>query len=208
METKGNASATQQSLGVSWVPKEAKDRERIVVEHLPLVYRLCRRFMHSGEPLDDLIQVGTIGLVKAIDKFDPDRGSSFTALAIPMIVGEIKNYFRDHGWAVRIPRKLQRNKRLVDGAVDRLSQSFGRSPAITEIAEATGLSEPEVYDTLEVGRPLSLDAQYDGNGNNDASSLLDHMGSEDPQFEELIDRIAVTNSLGCLTPRERETSSS
>ena len=97
-------------------PKDASARDRLVVKYLPLVRRLCRRFSHSGESQEDLVQVGTIGLLKAAERFDPDRGSAFQALAIPVITGEIKNYFRDHGWAVRVPRKLQRQKLAVGKA--------------------------------------------------------------------------------------------
>ena len=166
-------------------PKDASARDRLVVEYLPLVRRLCRRFSHSGESQEDLVQVGTIGLLKAAERFDPDRGSAFQAFAIPVITGEIKNYFRDHGWAVRVPRKLQRQKLAVGKAIENLSQSLGRSPTVPEIAEATGFVEEEIYDTFEFvsyGKPLSLDAEYSGNGNKEVSCLLDYIGSEDPHF--------------------------
>ena len=93
--------------------EEPTDRDRLVTEHLPLVRRLCRRFRHSGEPMEDLVQVGTLGLLKATEKYDPTRGCEFTAFAVPVIVGEIKNYFRDHGWAVKVPRKLQKQRLMV-----------------------------------------------------------------------------------------------
>lgn len=102
--------------------------EHLVVDHLPLVRRLCRRFNHSGQPLEDLVQVGTIGLLKAIQRYDPARGSSFVAFAVPEIVGEIKNYFRDHGWAVKAPRRLQRQRAVVVKTAEALTQELGRAP--------------------------------------------------------------------------------
>jgi len=181
-------------------------RDRLVEDHLPLVRRLCRRFYHSGEPLEDLVQVGTIGLLKAIRKYDPNRGSEFIAFAVPFIVGGIKNHFRDHGWAVKVPRKLQRQRLAVEKVVESLSQKLGRGPSIPEIAEATGFSEEEVYDTFEVvkyGKPMSLDAEYNGDGHKDGYSLLDYLGSEDPQFDNMIDRIDLTKALQCLNKQEK-----
>ena len=137
------------------------------MEHLPLVRRVCWRFRHAGVPLEDLVQVGSIGLLRAMGKYDPQRGTSFAAFAVPVIVGEIKNYFRDHGWAVKVPRKLQMDTQAVRSAVDTLRQRRGAGPTIREIAEATGLSEDVVYDTFEVGMygtPVSLEAESDKDG--------------------------------------------
>ena len=181
-------------------------RERLVEDHLPLVRRLCKRFNHSSEPMEDLIQVGSIGLLKAIDKYNPARGDNFVAFAIPEIVGGIKNYFRDHGWAVKIPRKLQRQKVVVERTVESLTQELGRAPTIPETAQATGFSEEEVYDTFEVskrGKPVSLEAEYDGNGTGESSSLMDYLASEDAEFEKLADRISLTDALGSLNKQEK-----
>ena len=185
---------------------DVQTRNRLASDYLPLVRRLCARFSSSGDPSEDLVQVGSIGLLKALDKFDLDRGSSFIAFAVPLIVGEIKNYFRDHGWAVKVPRKLQRQRLAVEKVVETLSQRLNRGPTIPEIAAAAGFSEEEVYDTFEVGKygkPLSLDTQYDGHGNGDLPRLLDSMGSEHPQLEGLADRLDLTNALRCLDKRER-----
>ena len=160
----------------------------------------------SGQSLEDLIQVGTVGLIKAADKFDPYRGCEFAAFAIPVIVGEVKNYFREHGWAVKVPRKLQRHRLLVDRTVAHLTQKLGRSPTVPEIADATGITEEEVFDTFEVsrfGNPLSLDAEVEVNGNPEPSSLIDSIGRDDPGFELLLDRIDLSNSLDSLDSRER-----
>ena len=190
----------------TWGQKDALDRERLVSSHLPLVHRLCRRFRDCGEPPEDLVQVGSIGLLKASKKYDPERGISFITYAVPVIVGEIKNYLRDHGWAVKVPRKIQKQKLAVQRAVEALGHRLGRSPTVDEIAEATELSQEEVFDTFEIGnygRPLSLYAEYDMNGSRDASTILDFVGSEDPQFEQLGDRLDLTNTLGCLSKREK-----
>jgi RNA polymerase sigma-B factor len=141
-----------------------------------------------------------------MDRFEPDRGSAFVAFAIPVILGEVKNYFRDHGWAVKVPRKLQKHRMIVEKAVDSLGQADGHAPTITEIATATGLSEDQVYDTLEVGRygnPVSLEAEYDQNGSENGSSVLEFLGSDDPQLSGLPDKIDLLNTLRKLDQRER-----
>ena len=150
--------------------------------------------------------MGSVGLLKAIDKFDSGRGTRFVTFAVPVILSEIRNYFRDHGWAVKIPRKLQQNRVKVERAVDDLSQFLGRSPKIAEIAEATGLSEEEVYDTFEVGnygRLLSLEAQYEQNGVGEVSSILDYLEGDDSEIEELPEKIDLLETLGHLKERER-----
>jgi RNA polymerase sigma-B factor len=170
------------------------------------VYRLCKRYSHTGEPLEDLVQVGSLGLLKAIDKFDPQRGTPFLAFAIPVILGEIKNYFRDHGWAVKLPRKLQQHKRAVGHAVDSLTQSLGRSPSVPEICQATGLSPDQVYQTMELealGKPLSLDAQYEQEDSEDSATILDFLGQQDPDLEALADRLDLQGALDRMDPTER-----
>ena len=187
-------------------PEQVYDRDRLIADHLGLVRRLCYRFRHSGEPMEDLIQVGSIGLLRAADNFDPQRGNSFMAYAVPAIVGEVKNYFRDHGWAVRIPRKLQRQKLEVDRTVATLNQSLGRSPTVQEITAATGLNEGEVYQTFEVesyGKPLSLNAEYNSEGSDDPSTFLDYLGNVDPELEMLPNKIDLTKTLDCLDEREK-----
>ena len=183
-----------------------EERDRLVAGHIPLVHRLCRRFRDCGEAQEDLVQVGCIGLLKATKKFDPDRGVNFITYAVPVIVGEIKNHLRDHGWAVKVPRKLQKQKLAVQRAVESLGHILGRSPTFSEIAEATEISEAEIFDTFEVGnygRPLSLDAEYDGNGTKDISTVMDYIGAEDPQFEKLGGRIDLGQTFTRLTKREK-----
>ena len=181
-------------------------RENLVVGHMALVRRLAGKFRYSGEPVEDLIQIGNLGLVKAAQKFDEDRGSSFAAFAIPVIVGEIKNYFRDHGWSVKLPRKLQTHKRLVTKAADTLTQTQGRAPNIAEIAQATGISVEEVNQTFELegmGKPLSLDLEYEQGDGGDATTLMDFLGSVDPEIENLAAVLDLTESVERLNSQEK-----
>ena len=186
--------------------RDGEERNHLVLKHHGLVRRLCARYRNSGEPMEDLIQVGSVGLLKAAARYDPELGNSFAAYAIPVIVGEIKNYFRDHGWAVKIPRKLQSQKFAVGRAVDILTQEFGRSPTVKEIAETTGFSEDEVYQTFEVelyGKPVSLDAEYDSVEGDGASTVLEYVGTVDPELEALPNRLDLDNARRCLDEREK-----
>ena len=151
MRTRADSSGARRLLEVRLASKAAAASERLIAYHMPLVRRLCHRFNHSSEPLEELVQVGKVGLLKAIDKYNSHQESSFMVFAVPIIVGEIKNYFRDRGWAVKVPRKIQRQKLVVERAVEYLSCKLGRAPTIPEIAKATGLSDEEIYDTFEVG---------------------------------------------------------
>jgi len=182
------------------------NRESAVLDYQPLVHRLCRRFSGYGEPMDDLLQVGTIGLIKAIAKFDASRGNSFITYAVPVIVGEIKNYLRDNGWAVKMPRKLQSHRLAVQRAVGSLGHSLGRAPTVLEIAEETELSQEQVMDTFGVenyGRPLSLHTEYKNGDGSSETYLIDRVGSWDPEFETLMDKLDLDNSFRCLGKRER-----
>ncbi|MGH3588264.1 MAG: sigma-70 family RNA polymerase sigma factor, partial [Pseudonocardia sp.] len=123
-------------------------RDELVRLHLPLVDHLARRFRNRGEPYDDLQQVGTIGLIKAIDRFDPERMVEFSTYATPTIVGEIKRHFRDKGWAIRVPRRLQELRLELAGATSELTQSFGRSPTVAELAERVGVSDEDVLEGM------------------------------------------------------------
>src|SRR3989337_1888658 len=128
----------------------------LVPLHLPLVEHCARRFRNRGEPFEDLLQVGTIGLLKAIDRFDSERGVEFSTYATPTIVGELKRYFRDKGWAIRIPRRLQEIGLQLSKVVPALSQDLGRSPSISEIAAKTGLSEEDVLEAMNASQAYSL----------------------------------------------------
>ena len=182
------------------------ERNLLVEKHLPLVRRLARRFAYTGEAVEDLFQVGCVGLVKAADKFDPNRQVSFVSYATPVIIGEIKNYFRDHGWAVRVPRKLQRHRIAARRAADQLTHTLGRSPTIAEIAGATEISEEQVLDTMElasIGRPLSLEAECGALDGQTGATMLDFLGREDPEFQAASDRSDIADALAGIDERER-----
>jgi RNA polymerase sigma-B factor len=179
-------------------------REDLVRLHLPLVEHLTRRFLNRGEPYDDLVQVGTIGLIKAIDRFDSDRGVEFSTYATPTIVGEIKRHFRDKGWAIRVPRRLQELRTAISAATAELTQEIGRSPTVAEIAAKVGVTDEEVIEGLESANAyatLSLDA---GDSAEDgALSMLDSIGEDDEALEHVENRESIKPLLEQLDPREK-----
>jgi RNA polymerase sigma-B factor len=185
-------------------PERRAIRDRLVEMHLPLVEYLARRFRNRGEPLDDLIQVATIGLIKSVDRFDLDRGVEFSTYATPTIVGEIKRHFRDKGWAIRVPRRLQELKLSLTKATSELSQKLGRSPTVAELAHHLGMSEEEVLEGLESANAysaVSLDAP-DG-GDEDAPAVADSLGITDEALEGVEYRESLKPLLEKLPAREK-----
>lgn len=181
-------------------------RNELVVAHLNLVRFLALKFSNRGEPLDDLIQVGTVGLLKAIDRFELDRGVEFTTYATPTIVGEIKRYFRDKGWAIKVPRRLQELNLAVNRASEKLTNEFGRSPTVRELAERLGASEEEILEAQELGQSynmLSLDSEVSHEGEKNAQTLADTVGITDAELEMLEDRTNLERAFHVLTGRER-----
>ncbi|MDX2526078.1 SigB/SigF/SigG family RNA polymerase sigma factor [Streptomyces europaeiscabiei] len=181
----------------------AELRNRLVRMHLPLVEHLARRFRNRGEPLDDLTQVATIGLIKSVDRFDPDRGVEFSTYATPTVVGEIKRHFRDKGWAVRVPRRLQELRLSLTTATAELSQQHGRSPTVHELAEKLGISEEEVLEGLESANAystLSLDVP---DTDDESPAVADTLGSEDEALEGVEYRESLKPLLEDLPPREK-----
>ncbi|MFF5702048.1 RNA polymerase sigma factor SigF [Streptomyces sp. NPDC012794] len=184
-------------------PERAELRNRLVRMHLPLVEHLARRFRNRGEPLDDLTQVATIGLIKSVDRFDPDRGVEFSTYATPTVVGEIKRHFRDKGWAVRVPRRLQELRLSLTTATAELSQQHGRSPTVHELAERLGISEEEVLEGLESANAystLSLDVP---DTDDESPAVADTLGSEDEALEGVEYRESLKPLLEGLPPREK-----
>ncbi|HEX5494888.1 MAG TPA: RNA polymerase sigma factor SigF [Mycobacteriales bacterium] len=188
------------------LPDGSADRQRardtLVEMHLPLVEYLARRFSGRGEPLDDLVQVGTIGLIKAVDRFDLERGVEFSTYATPTVVGEIKRHFRDKGWTVRVPRRLQELRASLSAATAELTQSLGRSPTVAELAGKLGVDEEAVLEGLESANAyaaLSLDA----NDNEGGQSVADTLGAEDDALEGVEYREALKPLLDTLPERER-----
>ena len=179
-------------------------RDELVRLHLPLVEHFARRFLNRGEPFDDLLQVGTIGLLKAIDRFDTERGVEFSTYATPTIVGEIKRHFRDRGWAIRVPRRLQELRLSITSATAELTQENGRSPTVSELARKIGVSDEEIIEGLESSNAystLSLDAP--DAGDDSALSMIDVIGGDDEALEHVENRETIKPLLEALDPREK-----
>ncbi|MBC7273943.1 MAG: RNA polymerase sigma factor SigF [Streptomyces sp.] len=184
-------------------PQYAELRNQLVRMHLPLVEHLARRFRNRGEPLDDLTQVATIGLIKSVDRFDPERGVEFSTYATPTVVGEIKRHFRDKGWAVRVPRRLQELRLALTTATAELSQLHGRSPTVHELAEKLSISEEEVLEGLESANAystLSLDVP---DTDDESPAVADTLGAEDEALEGVEYRESLKPLLEDLPPREK-----
>jgi RNA polymerase sigma-B factor len=180
-------------------------REQLVEQYAALVRSLARRFAGRGEPLEDLEQVGYLGLIAAIDRFEPELGLEFTTFATPTILGEIKRYFRDKSWAVRVPRRLQETYTKVVRAQEELGQQLGRSPSVAEIAARLELEPEEVLQALEAGpahRAVSLDGPAPGG--DDAGEMGDRIGQEDENLSRIELRQLLGSALQHLTPREQE----
>lgn len=179
-------------------------REELIERHLPLVRSLARRYAGRGEALEDIEQVGAIGLIKAIDRFELDRDVSLATYATPNVVGEIKRHFRDKGWAIRVPRALQELNASMSGAIERLTVKLSRSPSIDEIAEELKASPEDVLEAMEVGSAYTTVSLSAGPGAEDELDPLETIGREDEEFERSEDRAALAPALRHLPARERE----
>jgi RNA polymerase sigma-B factor len=180
-------------------------REELITRYLPLVKSLARRFASRGQPVEDLVQVGSIGLIKAIDRFDLGRGVELSTYATPTIMGEIKRYFRDKGWAVKVPRALQDLNIRLNRVIEQLTVELQRSPTIAELAAATEVTEEEVVEALESGRAYSSVSIFSGGSGDDDESLelLDYLGSEEEAYEIFEQRRVLAPAMARLDPRER-----
>ena len=179
-------------------------RDELVGAHLGLAEYLARRFANRGEPLDDLVQVASLGLLKAVGRFDPERGVEFSTYATHTIVGELKRHFRDKGWAIRAPRRMQELYLRLGKVVATLGQELGRSPTIAELAAEVEVSEEEVLEALEAGqayRFASLDAPVAGDG--ETETLASRLGSDDSGMEDAERRATLSPLLHQLPERER-----
>ena len=184
---------------------DTRARDALVERYMPLARSLARRYQRPGDPLDDLLQVAALGLVKALDRFDPEREIAFSSYAVPTILGEIKRYFRDYTWAVRVPRDLQELTLRVDRALGTLAEELHRQPSLSELAAAVGSDEESVLDALQAGgayRALSFDAPR-GNGD-ETATLADSMGVGEHGFERAEDRATLDRLMRIVTDRERE----
>lgn len=182
-------------------------REELILSYSSLAAYLARKFANRGEPLEDLTQVAHIGLLKAVDRFDPTRDIEFTTYATVTIVGEVKRHFRDKFWTVRVPRRLRELNNSLMKSVESLSQRLGRSPTIPEIADDTGVPFEEVVEAFELGRaynPASLDAELAEGDEDRGTSLIDYLGEDDPELMRLEDRHTLEDAVRSLPERQYE----
>jgi RNA polymerase sigma-B factor len=185
-------------------PERRRLRDRLVELHMPLVEYLARRFSGRNEPLSDLIQVGAIGLIKAIDRFDPSRGLEFSTYATPTILGEIKRHFRDTGWLVHVPRRAQELQTAISRARAELSQELARAPTVSELSRRIDVPEEDILEALDVGHayagmPLEVLAEPEG-------PAVEHpmLGIIDERFEQVERRELLRPAIETLPPAERE----
>jgi RNA polymerase sigma-B factor len=178
------------------------EARRILIERMmPLVRTLARRYVNRGESLEDLIQVGSVGLIKAVDRFDISRDLRFSTFAVPTILGEIKRHFRDRAWSIRVSRGIQELNAKIGREADRLSGLLGRSPTIEELAEATESAVEQVLEAMQGAQAystVSLDEPVGEEG-----ETAERFGAEDPGFTQAEHRVELARGLGALPPRER-----
>jgi RNA polymerase sigma-B factor len=185
--------------------RDRRARDELVERFLPLAYKLARRYIRSSEPFDDLAQVASLGLIKAVERFDPSRGYAFSSLAVPTILGELKRYFRDSSWALHVERSAQERARQITAAQNAISARTGRAPTISELSQYLECSEEEVIDGLQIAEAydaISLDAPPP-NETDGPSSRLSSLGQLDPQIELVSDAVTIFAAAKHLPDRER-----
>ena len=181
-------------------------RDELVVRFMPLARQLAARYRHAGEPVEDLVQVACVGLIKAVDRYDPERGSGFTRYAVPTMLGEIKRHFRDRGWSVHVPRATQELVLKVGEALGALPAKLGRSPTPRDVAAAVGASVEEVLEAMEAAtayEAVSLDAPRPRTGEEESWTLAESLSEEDPGFERVEIGETLRGTLEALPARER-----
>ncbi|OLR94726.1 SigB/SigF/SigG family RNA polymerase sigma factor [Actinokineospora bangkokensis] len=186
-------------------PRRDPLRERLVTGHLPLAEHIATRFAHRGVARDDLVQVGTVGLINAVDRFDPGRGIDFLSYAVPTIMGEVRRYFRDTAWSVRVPRRLKELHLTISAAGNELSQRLGRAPTPSEIAEHLSIPKEDVYEGLEAGQvyqSVSLDEAL-SSSEPDSDPLADTLGEDDAALLGIEDHESLRPLIQRLPERER-----
>ena len=176
-------------------------RRMLIERMMPLVRHIARRYADRGEPLDDLVQVGAVGLIKAVDRFDVERGVKLSTFAAPNIAGEIKHHFRDRGWSVRVPRDIQELNAKLTQAVDRLTTKLGRSPTVKELAEAVKATEEQVLDAMQGAQSYSTVSFEEPIGEN--RTALELLGEEDEEYLTAERRVLLANGMRILAEREQ-----
>ena len=189
-----------------WLRARAGDkaaRDELIERHMPLARSLAVQYRHAREPFDDLCQVANLGLVKAVDRYDPDRGIAFTSYAVPTILGELKRHFRDRTWAIHMSRSIQESIARVEKATEALRQQLGRYPSVREVGAVCGMTHEEVTEARlaeNASRLTSLDAPV----TRDDGGLADQLGRDDVGLDRVEDALWIEQLAGDLTPRERE----
>jgi RNA polymerase sigma-B factor len=181
-------------------------QEQLVQSYESLVYFLARKFQNRGEPLEDIVQVGFLGLIKAIKRFDPDLGNEFTTFATPTIAGEIKRYFRDRSWSIRFPRRLQELYQQVVRVNEEMKNQLNRQPSVAEVAERLNVSPEDVLEAMEMGAahtPMSIDATIGGDGEEGGRQVAETIGGADANLDRVEMRDVLERAMQHLTPRER-----
>jgi RNA polymerase sigma-B factor len=184
--------------------RDPRLRSELVERLMPLARSLALRFSHSGESIDDLVQVASLGLVKAIDRFDPERGFAFTSFATPTILGELRRHLRDTAWALRVPRELQERALHVSRTAGELTTTLGRPPTAAELAEATGISVEDVVEARAAGTARHAVSIFRPLNEGEDEPLADVLGEEDPAFTAAEDALTSESLLASLPHRERE----
>lgn len=185
---------------------DGRARDEVVRRYLPLAKRLAARYRRAGEPIDDLIQVASLGLIKAAERFETGRGTAFSSYAVPTILGELKRHFRDRGWALHVPRELQERVLRMDRAVEGLTTELGRAPSVAELARRLAIDEEAVLEAMEVAathEPSSLDESRHGEDGSGAP-VEEVVGGSDPGFEVVEYGASIAETLAELTERDRQ----
>jgi RNA polymerase sigma-B factor len=185
---------------------DRRARDELIERFLPLARKLARRYTSSSEPFDDLVQVASLGLVKAVERFDPSRGFAFTSFAVPTIVGELKRYFRDSGWALHVDRSAQERARRITDAQQQISARTGRAPTVSELAQYLEFSEEEILDGLQTADAydaISLDAPL-ASDDDGATTRIDTIGGVDDRLDKVNDQATILAATRHLPRRERE----
>ena len=186
--------------------RNPKTRDQLVVMHQNLVRFLAGKFANRGEPLEDLVQVGVIGLINAVDRFDPERGTKFSTYATPTIVGEIRRHFRDKAWSLKVPRRLQELNLAANKAAEELSQRLGHPPTVQEIAGEVGTSEEETLEAIELGNAydtVSLDSKLVHEGESSPLTLAEFVGDLDASLQSIESYGDLTQAIDSLDSREK-----
>ena len=184
--------------------QQSSDRDRLVRDYLPLAHRLAQRYRHTSETMEDLIQVASMGLVQAAERFDPDRGTSFASFAVPTIVGELRRHLRDRAWAARVPRSVQENLLRVSAAREAVGGRLGRSPTPRELAEESGLSSEDVLEAMEAAHAYEAESLDQRTGDDEsADALVSIIGAEDDGYERVEQSAMLWPAAATLTQQER-----